>query len=347
MAMKYKLYTTSQKAWDGMYKAMSEAQKSIYLEMYIFLDDTQATHDFWGLLKEKAKAGLEIVIITDAYGSAELKVESVKEMRLAGVEFIYFSRWFRHTHRKILIIDNKTAFIGGVNIEENIRHWVDLQIRVSGRIVQPLLQSFAYAYKMVGGKKDSILQFSRLPLSQKIKSWITDNFGLSTKRYYLNNYYREKIIAAKTSIQIVTPYLLPPRWLIALFDQAVHRGVSVELIIPADTDIKPINKINYLNSCRLTDFGVKFYLMPRMNHAKIMLIDSEEGIIGSQNMDILSFNLNMEAGVFFRQKNLVSDLSRIIDHWKKESVIFESPGKKLKYWDRLLIMIFKLFYPIF
>ncbi len=347
MAMKYKLYTTSQKAWDGMYKAMSAAQKSIYLEMYIFLDDTQTTHDFWGLLKAKAKAGLEIVIITDAYGSAALKDESVKEMRLAGVEFIYFSRWFRHTHRKILIIDNKTAFIGGVNIEENIRHWVDLQIRVSGRIVQPLLQSFAYAYKMVGGKKDSILEFSRLPLSQKIKSWITDNFGLSTKRYYLNNYYREKIVAAKTSIQIVTPYLLPPRWLIALFDQAIHRGVSVELIIPADTDIKPINKINYLNSCRLTDLGVKFYLMPRMNHAKIMLIDSEEGIIGSQNMDILSFNLNMEAGVFFRQKDLVNDLNRIIEHWKKESIIFESPGKKLKYWDRLLIMIFKLFYPIF
>lgn len=345
--MKYRLYTTSQKAWDGMFKAMILAQKSIYLEMYIFLDDTQKTHDFWSLLKIKAKAGLEIVIITDAYGSADLKEESVKGLREAGVEFIYFSRWFRHTHRKILIIDNKAAFIGGVNIKESIRHWVDLQIKVEGRIVQPLLQSFAYAYKMVGGKKESILKFSRLPLSQKIKSWVTDNFGLSSKRYYLNNYYREKIVAAKTSIKIVTPYLLPPRWLIALLDQAVHRGVFVELLIPADTDIKPINKINFLNACRLTDFGVKFYLMPRMNHAKIMLIDSEEGIIGSQNMDVLSFNLNMEVGVFFRQKDLVGDLGRLIEHWKKESTLFESPGKKLRWFDRLLIMVFKFFYPIF
>jgi len=345
--MKYKLYTTSQKAWDGMYKAMSLAQKSIYLEMYIFLDDTQTTHNFWSLLKAKANAGLEIVVITDAYGSAALKEESVKEIRAAGVEFIYFSRWFRHTHRKILIIDNKVAFIGGVNIKENIRHWVDLQIKIQGRIVQPLLQSFAYAYKMVGGKKESILKFSRLPLSQKIKSWVTDNFGLSNKRYYLNSYYREKIVGAKSLIQIVTPYLLPPRWLIALLDQAVHRGVRVELLIPADTDVKPINKVNYLNACRLTDFGVKFYLMPRMNHAKIMLIDLEEGVIGSQNIDILSFNLNMEVGVFFRQKDLVSDLSHIIEHWKKESSLFESPGKKLKLADRFLIMIFKIFYPIF
>lgn len=345
--MKYKLYTTSQKAWDGMFKAMSNAQKSIYLEMYILLNDTQTTHNFWSILKQKAKAGLEIVIITDAFGSADLKEESVKELRDAGVEFIYFSRWFRRTHRKILIIDNKVAFIGGVNIKENIRHWVDLQIKIEGRIIQPLLQSFAYAYKMVGGKKESILKFSRLPISQKIKSWITDNFGLSTKRYHLNNYYREKIIAAKNSIQIVTPYLLPPRWLIALLDQAVHRGVNVEMIIPSDTDVKPLNKINFLNACRLSDLGVKFYMMPRMNHAKIMLIDSEEGIIGSQNMDILSFNLNMEAGVFFRQRDLVIDLGHIINHWKKESTIFESPGKKLKWYDWVLIMVFKFFYPIF
>ena len=62
----------------------------------------------------------------------------------------------------ILIIDNKLAFIGGVNIKENIRHWVDLQIKLEGRIVQPLLQSFAYAYKMVGGKKEGFLSLSNI-----------------------------------------------------------------------------------------------------------------------------------------------------------------------------------------
>jgi cardiolipin synthase len=154
-------------------------------------------------------------------------------------------------------------------------------------------------------------------------------------------------VAAKTSVQIVTPYLLPPRWLIALLDQAIHRGIIVEFLVPEDTDYKLVNKVNYLYACLLTGLGVKFYMMPRMNHAKIMLIDAEEGVIGSQNMDILSFNLNMEVGVFFRQKNLVSNLSRIIEHWKKESTLFESPGKKIKLSDRFLMMILKLFYPIF
>jgi len=345
--MKYRLYTTSQKAWDGMFKAMSLAKESIYMEMYIFLDDTQATHNFLGLLKDKARAGLEVVIIADAHGSATLREGAVDELKAAGVEFIYFSHWIKRTHRKILIIDNRVAFIGGVNIKEKIRHWRDLQIKIEGKVVLPLLQSFAYSYKMVGGKKETILKYSRLPLVKKIKSWITDNFVGGSKLYNLNFYYQEKIKNATSSIKIVTPYLLPPRWLLALLDDACRRGVNVEIIIPNDTDVKPLNKINYLNTCRLSAFGVKFYLMPMMNHAKIMLIDDSEGVIGSQNMDVLSFNLNMEAGVFFQQKDLVADLKNIIEHWKREAVHFEATGQKIKFLDRFLIAIFKIFYPIF
>lgn len=345
--MKYQLYTTSQTAWDGMFKAMTEATRSVYLEMYVFLDDTQTTHNFLKLLKDKASAGLEVVVIADSYGSSSLRKEAVGELRAAGVEFIYFSHWFRHTHRKILIIDNKIAFIGGVNIYEKIRIWQDIQIKLQGKIISPLLKSFAYGYEMAGGKKESILKFSRLPLVQKIKSWIVDNFVGTTKMYYLNNYYKKRIIEAQTSIIIVTPYLLPPRWLIALLDNACHRGVKVEILIPNDTDVKPLNKINYLNACRLSAVGVKFYLLPLMNHAKIMLIDETEGVIGSQNMDVLSFNWNLEAGVFFRQKDLVNDLEKIINQWKAGAIVFENLEHRIKGIDRIIMIILKFFYPIF
>ena len=345
--MKYRLYTTSQKAWDGMFKAMAAAQKSIYIEMYIFLDDTQKTHDFLKLLKEKALAGREVVIIADAYGSSSLRAEAVNELRAAGAELIYFSHWFRHTHRKIIIIDNEVALIGGVNIEEKTRDWRDLQIKLQGKIIMPLLKSFAYAYEMAGGKRESVLKYSRLLLVQKIKSWITDNLASTNKVYYLNEYYKKRIIEAKNTIHIVTPYLLPPRWLIALLDDACRRGVRVEILIPNDTDVKPLNKVNYLNACRLSSFGVKFYLLPEMNHAKIMLIDGTEGVIGSQNMDILSFNWNIEAGVFFRQKGLVSDLEKIVEGWRKSSIEFEVLNRKIKFTDQILIAILKIFYPIF
>lgn len=328
-----------------MFKAMSSARESIYMEMYIFLDDTQTTHDFLEILKAKAQAGVEVVIIADAYGSSALKSEAVEELRTAGAEFLYFSHWFRHTHRKILIVDKKIALIGGVNIEEKTRNWRDLQIKLEGKIVKPLLKSFAYAYEMAGGKNEFVLEYSRLPLVQKIESWITDNFSIG--RYHLSEYYKKKIIGAKESIQMTTPNLVPPRWMIALLDDACRRGVRVEILVPADTDVKPLNKVNYLNFYRLAAYGVKFYLLPVMNHAKIMLIDGIEGIIGSQNITFLSFNWNIEAGVFFRQKQVVAALQEIIERWKRESVIFEASEKKIKWSDRILIAILKIFYPIF
>jgi len=345
--MRYRLYTTSHQAWDGMFKAMATAVSSIYIEMYTFLDDTEKTHDFLTLLKDKARSGVEVVVIADVYGSLSLRSAAVKGLREAGAEFFYFSRWFRRTHRKILIIDNKIAFLGGVNIVEETRHWFDLQIELRGRIILPILRSFAYAYEMVGGKKDSILHHRRLAFIPRIKSWITDNLPGTARKYYLNDYYKKRIIAAKRSLRIVTPYLLPPRWLIALLDDACRRGVSVEIMVPKDTDIKVVNKVNYLNACRLAALGVRFYLLPMMNHAKIMLIDGEEGVIGSQNMDVLSFNWNIEVGVFFRQKKLVQDLEKITEHWKKASIDFSAAKQKITIGDRFLIAVLKLFYPIF
>lgn len=345
--MKYRFYTTSNKAWDGMFKAISEATKSIYLEMYIFLDDTNITHNFLGLLKEKARSGVEVVIIADAFGSHELKTSSINELKEAGVEFLFFSHLLRRTHRKILILDNKIAFLGGVNIEEKTRYWRDLQVRFSGKIIKPIIKSFAYAYKMAGGQKASILQYNDHSFPKIIQSWLVDNWSNTQHSYYLSNYYRTKIIGAQKSIKIVTPYLLPPRWLLALLDSAVRRGVEVEIIMPQDTDYRALNRINYINTCRLSALGVKCYFLPIMNHAKLMLVDDEEGVIGSQNFDILSFGPNMEVGIFFRQKDIINSLVHLLEKWKKESTLFIYKEQKISWWNSILIYIFKFFYPIF
>lgn len=330
-----------------MMRAISGAQKSVYIEMYIFLADTASTHDFVCVLKQKALAGLEVVIVADYFGSFDLKNKDIDELRAAGVEFLFFSHWLRRTHRKFVIIDGRIAFLGGVNIKEKTRNWHDLNMQVSGTIVKPIIKSFAYTYKMAGGKKKHILAYRGRSFPQKVKSWLIDNWSSTKKIYYLNHYYRQSIINAKSLIQIVTPYLLPPRWLIAVLDGAARRGVRIEFIIPSQTDAVFLDKINYLNACRLSALGVNFYFFPGMNHAKAMLVDNEEGIVGSQNMDILSFGLNIEAGAFFRQKDLVTDLSKIIEAWKKHSLSFAKTRPIMKWGDRFLVFIFKIFYPIF
>ncbi|MDA3802884.1 MAG: phosphatidylserine/phosphatidylglycerophosphate/cardiolipin synthase family protein [Patescibacteria group bacterium] len=345
--MKYRFYTTSKKAWVGMLKTINVAKKSIYLEMYIFLDDNEKKYDFVEALKKKAKQGVDISIIADVYGSSKMPSSTIKELRESGIEFIFFSNWLRRTHRKILIVDEKVAFTGGVNINRKIINWRDMQIKLSGPIVKPFLKSFARGYKLAGGKKESILRYSKLPLSKRIKALVIDNIPGKDKRVLFSEYYIDKILEAKELVYIVTPYLAPPRRLLVAIDTIRRKGVEVKIIIPSYTDIKLLNKVNFLNACRLADIGVKFFLTPTMNHAKILLIDDSLGLVGSQNIDVLSFNFNIETGVFFTQKKVVSDLKKIVYKWEEEATSFDFKYKKHTFFDKILIFIIKIFYPIF
>lgn len=345
--MKYRLYTTSKKAWTAMLASISSARHSIYIEMYIFLDDTAGSHDFIGRLKSKAEAGVRVIIIADALGSAGLKNATIKALREAGAEVLFFSHWLRRTHRKIIIVDKETAFLGGVNIERKTSHWNDLVIRFRGqRLIRSLLRSFAYTYKMADGKNQTLLRDYRVSLTRKIKSFILENLPSHGIRS-LSDYYRDKIIGAKESLKIVTPYFMPPRWLMALLDGASRRGVQIEIIIPRDTDIKLLNRINHYYIDQLLPLGVKFYASRRMNHAKIMIIDNHEGLIGSQNLDILSFGQNIESGVFFRQQDLVRDLNFVFERWKHNCQAFSLTDRKLLPIDYLLLGLLRLIKPWF
>jgi len=345
--MRYKFYTNSSKAWDGIFAAIRTARKSIYIEMYIFLADTAQTHDFIGKLTEKAKAGVSVVVIADAYGSLALKSAAVAELKAAGGEFIYFSHWLKRMHRKLVIVDEEFAFIGGVNIENKIRNWVDLQIKLKGPIIRPFLRSFARTYQKCGGKNKEILAYSRELLVRKIKSWVVDNWELDDKEYNIKHYYRIKLEQAHEHIQIVTPYIMPPRWLMASLDMAVRRGVRVDIIYPEDTDIKSLNRLNHINACRLAEVGVNFYCTPQMNHAKVMIIDEHEALVGSQNLDLLSFGPNLEIGVFFRQKEAVSALIKIVGQWQTEAKRPDLNAKKMSLKTRLLMIFFRIFFPFF
>ena len=100
--------------------------------------------------------------------------------------------------------------------------------------------------------------------------------------------------------------------------------------------------INSFYIFRLYHLGVKIYLKKEMNHAKAMLIDDTEGVVGSQNIDQLSFEHNLETGVFFREENMVRDLKEIIDNWKQTSDVFESSSKRISSFDYLLSPLIRI-----
>jgi len=343
--MKYSLYTTSEKAWDAMLDAIVHAKKSIYIEMYIFSNDTFQSHDFVNTLRQKAEEGVRVVIIADAFGSEALKKEVSSEIEKSKIEFIFFSHWIRHIHRKILIVDEKIAFIGGVNIKKSFIHWDDLQLKLSGRIVKRILRSFSYTYAMSGGTNDKILKYRETKFAGRIKHLLVDHWPIRNINT-LKKHYIEKINDANKSIQIVTPYFTPPRWLISLLDNAIRRGVKIEILIPAQSDLPIVDRLNYNYINKLHALGIDFYLNNKMNHAKLLVIDGKEGLIGSQNIDPLSFELNTEAGIFFQDKKLLNELSVIIEGWKNNSIKFESGKYKMKLIDYVILIAIKIFRPI-
>ncbi|HEX8974411.1 MAG TPA: phosphatidylserine/phosphatidylglycerophosphate/cardiolipin synthase family protein [Patescibacteria group bacterium] len=343
--MNYRLYTTSVRAWDAMLEAIENAKKSIYLEMYIFLDDTAQSHDFIGKLAEKARSGVRVIVVADAFGSKPLKKETFQTLRSSGAEFIIFSHWLRHIHRKVLIVDESVAFLGGVNIGQRFATWNDLQLELTGRITKSLLKSFAYTYAMAGGKDSKILKYREKKFGYKLRFWIVEHWPIRSI-YALKNHYVDKITHAQKSITIVTPYFTPPRWLVSLLDDAVRRGIDVEILIPEQVDWKIMNALNYRYMHDLHHLGVKFFLVENMNHSKLLLIDGQEGLVGSQNIDLLSFQLNTEIGLFFTDKKLIHELVGVISEWKKHAQRFTPKKYKMHFFDYVIFTLVKILRPI-
>jgi cardiolipin synthase len=338
--MRSRIFTTSEKAWAGMLSSIAAAEKSIYLEMYIFEDDIVG-NSFLVELKNAVERGLRVIIILDMLGSRELDSGAVEQLRAAGVEVLFYSFFFRRTHRKILIIDERIAFVGGVNIKKHFAPWKDLQIRFVGKAVRHVVRSFARVYSECGGKDTSLVSKSKQSVFRRTKLWFVER-GVGRRQEHLREYYEKRIDRANESIILVTPYLLPPRWLIASLHQAILRGVRVDLLLPNATDHRLANRLNRSFASFLVNLGVRCYFSSGvMNHAKAMIIDEKEGMIGSQNLDFLSFDFNIEAGIFFNDKKMVQDLLNIINDWKSGAELFDHNYKRFYWYDVVLAFMLR------
>ncbi len=342
--MNYEFYTIPEKALMAMLQAISQAKKSIYIEMYIFSHNISNSHNFFEKIIEKTKEGVVVKIVVDAVGSFELKSSIIKELKNAGVEFLFFSHWLRRTHRKILIIDEQIAFLGGMNIHSDHSE-NDLQIRLTGLIVKPIIRSFAYTYFMAGGSDKKLINYREKSFTYKTKVWLLEHWPFK-KKNTLKQYYLEKIKEAHKNITIVTPYFVPHKWLIIALDQAIQRGVVVDIILTQVTIPQFMTRVNYFYASKLSPIGINFFFTKEDNHAKAMLIDNTEGLIGSHNIDALSFDFNLEAGVFFHNPKMIKDLSNIIEQWKIDSIPFDHTRYKPKKIDHIKGLFLSFFQPI-
>jgi len=308
---------------SAMIAAISQASSTINFETYIF-DRDQLGQRFADLLMEKQRAGVQVNIIYDSVGSIGTPADFFEHMRSAGIHLVEFNpvnplkrfgRWqLNHRdHRKILVVDGKIGFTGGVNISAAYANsslfrsrrrsdagpvgWRDTHVQIEGPAVASLQLLFMQTWDTQHVEDLPDLDYFPKPEAagdktvHVLSSQPDGDYGLY-KAYIL------AIQQARSSIHITTPYFTPDHQLAEALVAAAKRGVDVSLILPSMSDSGLVYHSGQSFYTQLLSAGVRIYqLQGSVLHAKTAVIDGRWSTVGSANMDIRSFLHNYEANV--------------------------------------------------
>jgi len=299
--------------FPAMLSAIRDAQKTINLEFYIYWDG-EIGRKFAEALAEKARAGVAVKVILDAVGSAQMSRSLVNFMARNGIDLEWYHplRWYtlstvnHRTHRKLLIVDGRIGFSGGVGIADDWLgdadakgHWRDTVARVEGPVVTQMQSAFMDNWvKSRGELLTGLDYFPALApigphLTQVLKS--SPSEGSSTVKLL----YIISIVSAVKSIYIANAYFVPDADTIRALEGAVRRGVDVRVIVPGEfTDVPIVRQASRWHYELLLRRGIRiFEFQPTMMHAKTMVVDGAWTTIGSSNFDDRSFRLNDEVNI--------------------------------------------------
>ena len=314
------IFTEGATKFDRLKEDLRKARHSILLQYYIFSDD-RLGNEIADILMEKARNGVAVCVIYDHVGSFSTRSRFFGRMRDAGVDVHPFFRvtfpqlanrinW--RNHRKLVVIDRKIGYLGGMNIADRYVYgtggspvWRDTHFRLEGDIVESLVLSFAIDWSFMGQPlgqleetdvrpKMSNLLGMQLVTTGPVDSW--DNLSLC---------FMKAISMARRSIYIQTPYFLPTDALQHALEAAVLSKVDVRIMIPerCDSRLLRLASFSYVTQCLKA--GIKVYLYsPGMLHAKAMIIDEDLVAAGSTNFDFRSMENNFESTLFIYDREV-------------------------------------------
>jgi len=346
------LLMTGQEKFDDMFKALKQARSSIHLEYFNFRNDSIARLLF-NILEDKARQGVEVRALYDAFGNASnnrpLKKSHLKRVRESGVEIYPFDPlhfpWVNHVlhrdHRKIVVIDGKIAYTGGMNVAdyyingtEQVGEWRDMHCRIDGDEVNTLQAIFLKIWNKVSRQNIYGAQYYRGHRAADyflgLKKDTTATAGKKkvgiinreprTSNEIIRDFYDGAIRDAQHSIKIINPYLtLTPKLKRAL-RKALQRGVKVEIMVSAHSDIPLTPDCVYYNVHRLMKQGADIYIYkPGFHHTKIMIVDDRLCTVGSANLNSRSLRFDYEVNAVIADKSTSQELCRMFDSDKEKS----------------------------
>jgi cardiolipin synthase A/B len=312
----YRFYTKTSDAWEAMLVDLENAKTSIDFERYIFCCDTVGSR-FIETFKRKAKEGVIVRVLTDMVGSFGFYFSPVvKELEAAGVQVKFFnpiSPWrianftstFFRDHRKLIIIDNAKAYVGGIGIDAKTADWRDTEVRLEGPIVSELKRLFDRLW--LSTLRQKFLTFLKTPFFIKHYEILTNSPRL--RQRFIYRAFIENIRLAQKYIYLTTPYFIPDLRFLRVLRLAAKRGVDVRILVPRTSDHAFIDNSTRSYFTLALNAGIKIYLYePHMLHAKTAVIDDTWSTVGTFNLDNLSFRYNYELNVVSTKSDFIKEL---------------------------------------
>ncbi|MEP6767517.1 MAG: cardiolipin synthase [Acidobacteriota bacterium] len=351
---------------DEIFPAMTRdiraAKKTVNLETYIFQPD-RAGRQFADAMIDAAKRGVEVRFLIDAWGSklkgleAELKKAGVHVRKYRPVRLFTIYKVSRRTHRKILVVDGRIAYTGGLGIDErwlgnarNTNEWRDTQVRVVGPVVAQMQAIFSEDWTYTTGEilagegfYPKIENAASLQ-AQAIKSSRGDSSSLAKMLYYV------AIQSAAKSIDIQNAYFLPDKQVREALVAAVQRGVSVQVMVPGrHIDLPMVRFASWLHYGELLKGGVKIYeYRGTMMHNKTMVVDGLYSTIGSINFDSRSMSRNAEESLAFYDRGFARKMEAMFeDDRKRCQEITHEAWDKRGLVQRLAELVFWIWEPYY
>lgn len=340
--------------FESIFRALEDAQDHIHLQYYIFEDGILADM-LLGIFERKIAENVTIRLLYDGIGSYSLSKRYLDKLNKIGVETAQFlpyrfgrflSALNYRNHRKIIVIDNKIGFTGGINISDKylkgdpaLGKWHDTHLKIEGEGVDFLNRTFITDWYLASEKKVplsglKIFQTPKIGTSlQIVPSGPDDDFDVMEQAYFslINN--------AERYLYIVNPYIIPNHAILQALMTAALSGVDVRILMSSTTDMKLVDWCVRAYFESYLKAGIKIYLYADgFLHSKVMLCDDEIASIGTANLDNRSLQQNYEAQVFVYDadlcKRMKSDFLRDCD---KSNILEDYDKYRQRPWTNKLI----------
>ncbi len=359
-----KVFTDGEKKFDALLKDIESAKDHIHFQYYIFQKDNLGKR-IVEKLASKAREGVKVRLLYDEMGSRKTRKKFFKELIAAGGEVEVFfpsripyvnTRLNYRNHRKLVIIDGITGYVGGFNVGDEylglnakFGYWRDTHLRIEGSATLAMQTRFLLDWNHAARNKVGYEACYFPIVSSPGKAGVqVVSSGPDSEWEQIKNGYIKLITSAKRTIFIQTPYFIPDASLLDALRIAALSGVDVRLMIPNKPDHPFVYWATYSYVGELLKAGVTMYIYQNgFIHAKTIAVDGEISSVGTANIDVRSFRLNFEVNAFIYDEEITKQLERIfIEDMEKSNELTVGNYLERSKWIRFKESISRLLSPI-